>query len=562
MCVDFHPMRSDRMLEIVRRAGGTVTSAGLIAGGARWEDLYRLRDGAWWRVSRGMYRVVDAPATAHLDLVAVCRRAPAAMVCLNSAASFWDLTDEMPDVVDLAVPRGAHRPQRRLPADKGAHLRGRHVLARSYRAGARVGGDDRYQLPRADGRRPHEVALTRGRDQHSLRCGAIWTVRRRPASCWRWLASCAQERRWRTRWRRCWRERAQPQRRPTGLQRLARAHGRTTQQPFELYVHERFLARLATRASRSSSCSRAACCWRRSIPARHPRRRHARPGDRQRHGEPPRCRPRDPAIELTDGVVFAVNTSRSSRSARTPNTRASGCRPADLGGAVLKLRLDLSFGDPVDPQRIDYPTLLDDRPFRLLGYPLENVIAEKAETMMASVTRTRATATTATSTSSRGPTPSTASRLCERSAAAAEHRDHEARPLGPQLHDATRKSAAAMGSISCPHRAAGLPERFAEVVDSVVEFVDGLYANRGLSLGTHQTALGVIRSRLRNHRPAEHASWRRTTRTRDGRSRGSGRMRAGQREASRGGGNARVAKVLTKYVAWRIITDPPTTGEP
>lgn len=26
------------MLEIVRRAGGTVTSAELIAGGARWED--------------------------------------------------------------------------------------------------------------------------------------------------------------------------------------------------------------------------------------------------------------------------------------------------------------------------------------------------------------------------------------------------------------------------------------------------------------------------------------------------------------------------------------------
>jgi predicted transcriptional regulator of viral defense system len=109
-------MRSDRLLEIVRRAGGTVTSAELIAGGARWEDLYRLRDlGALVEISRGVYRIVDAPATAHLDLVAVCRRAPAAMVCLNSAASFWDLTDEMPDVVHLAVPRGAHRPRVAYP---------------------------------------------------------------------------------------------------------------------------------------------------------------------------------------------------------------------------------------------------------------------------------------------------------------------------------------------------------------------------------------------------------------------------------------------------------------
>ncbi len=105
-------MRSDRILDIARRAGGTITSAKLIAGGARWEDLYRLRDlGALVELSRGVYRIVDAPATAHLDLVAVCRRAPAAMICLNSAASFWDLTDEIPDAVHIAVARGSHRPR-------------------------------------------------------------------------------------------------------------------------------------------------------------------------------------------------------------------------------------------------------------------------------------------------------------------------------------------------------------------------------------------------------------------------------------------------------------------
>jgi len=36
-----------------------------------------------------------------------------------------------------------------------------------------------------------------------------------------------------------------PRRRYTALQRLAREQGRTSQQLFELYVHERFLARLA-----------------------------------------------------------------------------------------------------------------------------------------------------------------------------------------------------------------------------------------------------------------------------------------------------------------------------
>jgi predicted transcriptional regulator of viral defense system len=51
------------------------------------------------------------PATAHLDLVAVCRRVPNGMICLNSAASFWDLTDEMPGSVHVAVARGRHRPR-------------------------------------------------------------------------------------------------------------------------------------------------------------------------------------------------------------------------------------------------------------------------------------------------------------------------------------------------------------------------------------------------------------------------------------------------------------------
>ena len=115
-------MGSDRVLDIARRAGGTATSAELIAGGARWEDLYRLRDlGDLVELSRGVFRVADAPATAYVDLVAVCRRAPAAMVCLNSAASFWDLTDEMPEVVHIAVPRGAHRPRIAYPPTR-VHL--------------------------------------------------------------------------------------------------------------------------------------------------------------------------------------------------------------------------------------------------------------------------------------------------------------------------------------------------------------------------------------------------------------------------------------------------------
>lgn len=109
-------MRPNELLDIARRAGGISSAAELIESGARWEDLYRLRDsGELIELSRGIYRVADAPSTAYLDLLAVCRRAPEGMICLNSAASFWDLSDEMPDAVHLAIARGKHRPRIAYP---------------------------------------------------------------------------------------------------------------------------------------------------------------------------------------------------------------------------------------------------------------------------------------------------------------------------------------------------------------------------------------------------------------------------------------------------------------
>ncbi len=145
----------------------------------------------------------------------------------------------------------------------------------------------------------------------------------------------------------------------------------------------------------------------------------------------------------------------------------------------LVLKLDLSFGDPVEPQRIEYPTLLGDQGFSLLGYPLESVIAEKADTMMfLAATRTPATATTATSICSRrfilsGPRfcearsaapPSTAVTRCVRS-------DHFSKPCArrQQPWEAFR------ARVGLP----GLPERFADVVDVVVAFIDGLQSTRG-----------------------------------------------------------------------------------
>lgn len=57
--------------------------------------------------------------------------------------------------------------------------------------------------------------------------------------------------------------------------------------------------------------------------------------------------------------------------------------PARVDRAQHPLRVDVNVGDPVTPApvEINYPALLGD-PFRLVGYPIETVLAEKLVTMI------------------------------------------------------------------------------------------------------------------------------------------------------------------------------------
>lgn len=67
-------------------------------------------EGAIDELSRGVYRRADAPETAHADLLAVCARAPRAVVCGESALALHELIDDIPAAVHIAVPRGRRRP--------------------------------------------------------------------------------------------------------------------------------------------------------------------------------------------------------------------------------------------------------------------------------------------------------------------------------------------------------------------------------------------------------------------------------------------------------------------
>jgi predicted transcriptional regulator of viral defense system len=86
------------------------------AGVPRYE-LYRLSArGELLRAGRGVFRRVGGAISSSSELATVCARVPGGIICSNSALAYWDLTDELPAVVHVAVARGAHRPRVDFPA--------------------------------------------------------------------------------------------------------------------------------------------------------------------------------------------------------------------------------------------------------------------------------------------------------------------------------------------------------------------------------------------------------------------------------------------------------------
>lgn len=90
------------------------------------------------------------------------------------------------------------------------------------------------------------------------------------------------------------------------------------------------------------------------------------------------------SVEVDDGVTYEPDQLRSERIRETD--AYAGVRltmPARLDRARHPLRIDVSVGDPVTPRpvEVEFPSLLEE-PFRIIGYPLETVLAEKIVTII------------------------------------------------------------------------------------------------------------------------------------------------------------------------------------
>ena len=119
MPVRIHPLEGSKIAEaqaVFREHGGMMRMANAVEAGIHRRTLYAMRDdGILEQMSRGLYRLADAPPLSNPDLVTVARRVPRGVLCLISALAIHDLTTQIPHEIYLAVPRDSEPPRLGYP---------------------------------------------------------------------------------------------------------------------------------------------------------------------------------------------------------------------------------------------------------------------------------------------------------------------------------------------------------------------------------------------------------------------------------------------------------------
>lgn len=102
----------EKAVEIIKNHDGMIRTSAAIDAGISPKTFYAMRDqGILVRMSRGLYRLADAPSPGSPDLITVIMRLPKAVVCLISALNYYDLTEQIPHFVYIALPQDAEMPR-------------------------------------------------------------------------------------------------------------------------------------------------------------------------------------------------------------------------------------------------------------------------------------------------------------------------------------------------------------------------------------------------------------------------------------------------------------------
>jgi len=111
--------RTQELMSFFQSHGGAARFSAILKEGFHPDSLSALeKEGKVEKIARGLYRITNYTPGSHPDLVIASLQAPKGVICLLSALSFYEATNEIPKYVDLAIPQGTHANRIKYPPVK------------------------------------------------------------------------------------------------------------------------------------------------------------------------------------------------------------------------------------------------------------------------------------------------------------------------------------------------------------------------------------------------------------------------------------------------------------
>jgi len=109
-------IKARKLMSFFQNHGGVVRFSAILKARFHPDSLMALeKEGKVEKIARGLYRVTNYTPGSHPDLVIASLQAPRGVICLISALSYHEATSEIPKLVDLAIPQGAHANRIKYP---------------------------------------------------------------------------------------------------------------------------------------------------------------------------------------------------------------------------------------------------------------------------------------------------------------------------------------------------------------------------------------------------------------------------------------------------------------
>jgi predicted transcriptional regulator of viral defense system len=109
-------VNSEKAIQIIKENHGYISMSHAIKAGIAPKTFYAMRDqGILIPISRGHYRLQDADLSSNPDLITVSMHIQKAVFCLISALHYYNLTEQIPYFVYIALPQQAEMPRLDYP---------------------------------------------------------------------------------------------------------------------------------------------------------------------------------------------------------------------------------------------------------------------------------------------------------------------------------------------------------------------------------------------------------------------------------------------------------------